>query len=78
MFGRNEMSPANPPPNDRRQRIVQFWMALELDGDPGATTREVLDGLRDRVTECLAIEDIATAESLTAKALLYIEGLEQL
>src|ERR1043165_7086894 len=82
-FRRGAMStikllPAGPPLSVhlRRQRIVDWWMNLEPDGDTGRSTWEALDMLRDRVTFCLMREDLGLdeAESLTAQALLLIAG----
>ena len=60
----------------RCQRIADWWSALRVSEDPGATTWEVLDGLEREVTDCLAVEpqDICRAESLTARAILLFAG----
>jgi len=62
----------------RRQVIVDWWVALEMSGDAGETTWEVLDPLRDIVTACLALDppDIGRAESATAHALCLVGGLK--
>ncbi len=73
----SELSPVNPPPKSRREQIVRWWMDLELSGDAGGTTWEVLDPIRDRVTECLSNDNISHAESLTAKALLLVAGIKE-
>lgn len=61
----------------RRRLINEFWTALYNEGDCGATTWEVLDRIRDRVTTALLKRppDVRRAESLTAKAMLLIEGI---
>ena len=69
-----EMLPECPPPQTRRYRIIRWWMDLEMCGDAGGTTWEVLDPLRDRVTEYLSFDNIPMADSLTAKALLLVQG----
>ena len=63
--------------SERRSRLIfEFWTALDNDGDAGATTWEVLDRLRDRVTTALRRRppNISLADSLTAKAALLIAG----
>jgi len=54
--------------------VRDFWKALDDDGDPGATTWEALDRLRDKVTAALRRRppDYGLAESLTAKAALLM------
>lgn len=58
----------------RHQDLVEWWMELGADGDCGRTSWEVLDSLRDAVTQCLASDppDLDEAEHLTAKALSAI------
>jgi len=68
------MSPVDPPFEDRQALIIQWWVELERAGDAGATTWEVLDPLRDSVTEALQGQDIRSAESLTARAMLLVDG----
>ena len=60
----------------RSKLIIEFWTALDNEGDTGATNWEALDRLRDRVTTALRKRppDISLAESLTAKAALLIAG----
>lgn len=73
-----ELLPAAPLDlTGRRQLVIQFWTDLEMSGDAGGTTWEVLDGLRDRVTACLAVRPpgIEHAERLTAQAMLLLQGL---
>jgi hypothetical protein len=68
---KSELLSAEPTDVQRRMRsIIDFWTALYQDGDAGATTWEVLDRLRDRVTTALHARppDIRLAESLTARA----------
>ncbi len=57
--------------------VIQFWNALRVCDDPGATTWEVLDSLEKEVAECLyGSEPVAvdTVKSLTAQAALLISG----
>ena len=63
----------------RIQMVVDFWMTLEMSGDAGATTWEVLSPLRDQVTQCLSQSppDVLHAEGLTAKALFLTCGLNE-
>ena len=60
---------------ERRQALVDWWQEVSRSGDAGATTWEVLDRLRDRVTECLYMcpPDLCLAESFTAQALFLME-----
>ncbi len=72
-----ELSPAPAGSDDERiELIVQFWADIDA-GDAGAASREALDCLRDRVTECLAEtpRDIRQAEGLCAKAFLMMQGI---
>ena len=64
----------------RRQALVDWWTQLELSGDCGRTTWEVLDPIRDRVTACLGLSppQIDMAEHLTALALWLITGDEMI
>jgi len=59
-----------------RQTVIDFWHKLELEGNAGETTWEVLDLIRDQVTECLmhSPPDLAKAASLTAEAALLVGG----
>lgn len=61
---------------ERQWLIIEFWRELQRSGDSGATSWEVLDSIANRVTEALMQEppDLNRAESLTARALLLIEG----
>jgi hypothetical protein len=71
------LSSADPPVDSiRRQQVVDVWIELNMSGDAGATTWEVLDNLSNKVTECLHAEPLllSKAESLTAKALLLRNG----
>ena len=67
------------PPPDPEEAIKAFWASLEEGGDAGCTTWEVLDPIRDKVTECLAQSppDIARASRLTALAIALTEGESQ-
>jgi hypothetical protein len=74
-------SPFDPPDRSsftplRHQVIVDWWAELGADGDCGRTSWEVLDPIRDAVTDCLADDppDLDEAEHLTARALLAIVG----
>jgi hypothetical protein len=61
---------------DRIRRLVSLWNELDVHGESGATTLEVLESLRLQVTDCLAADppDITRAESITAHAFLLIAG----
>jgi hypothetical protein len=61
---------------NRSQPLVDFWNALRISGDSGATTWEELEKLEHEVTDCLAgqMPDVERAESLTARAMLLIAG----
>ncbi len=66
--------------SERRSRlIIEFWTALDNEGDSGATTWEALDRLRGRVTTALRKRppDVGLADSLTAKAALLIAGYRE-
>lgn len=68
---KSELLSAEPTDVQRRMKsLIDFWTALYEDGDAGATTWEVLDRLRDKVTSALHARppDISRAESLTARA----------
>ncbi len=72
-----KLSPAGPPGEDPRiRRVIDWWMALEMGGDAGASNWEVLTVLSNKVTACLTQDppDTERAESLTAMAMLAIEG----
>lgn len=75
-------APCDGSPSDelRRAVLVGFWTQLELDGDCGSTTWEVLDPVRDRVTACLGFSppQLDQAEHLTALALRLITGDESI
>ena len=73
----NELSAAlSSQQGQLRQAVVNWWRNLELEGNAGETTWEVLDSIRDRVTECLmrSPPDLAMAASLTAEAALLVGG----
>ena len=62
----------------RRRLIVDTWAAIEARESSGATTWDVLDELKLRVTDLLAAgreSDIRLAERLTAEAVCRYEGL---
>jgi hypothetical protein len=72
------LSPAfSTKQRDRRQRIIDWWTALEMSGDAGATDWEVLDDLRDCVTQYLGFDPLGLdeAERATAKAMILVSGL---
>ncbi len=66
-------------PERQSRLMIEFWTALDNEGDAGATTWEALDRLRDRVTTALRKRppDISLADSLTAKAALLISGYRE-
>ena len=71
----------DPPdllPSDllRYHLVVEWWMQLEQSGDIGRTTWKVLDRLRNRVTDALALRprQLVEAESATAEAAMRING----
>jgi len=69
----------SPPLADIASRIEdlkRFWTELEMSGDAGCTTWDVLDLLKDRVTMLLMLDppDVLSAESKTAEAMLRIVG----
>ena len=71
------MSPEDPRHRSVRIRgMVDFWSDFDVCGEAGATTLEVIEALRQDVTECLSRNppDVEKAESLTARALLLIAG----
>lgn len=58
----------------RIRRIVEFWSALRICGDPGATTWDVLDEIEQQVTQALANGDLDLADRLSARAWCLVEG----
>ncbi len=73
------LPPAKPIEQSvRQQHIVDWWIALQMSGDAGPTTWEVLDPLAAEVTACLilSIPNLDEAERLTAQALLLMQGGE--
>jgi len=74
----HELSPGGrAPPNDRHQWIIDWWNAFSVCDRPGGTTWEVLDDIQRQVAECLSREppDLVNAESLTARAMILMDGL---
>ena len=62
----------------RRRLVADLWMELEANDSSGATTRDVIEELRQRVTDHLAAgtaNDIRSAERLTAEAICKYAGL---
>jgi hypothetical protein len=73
-----KLYPGSPGPHSEEfSAIVEFWMEIERSGDAGATTWEVLDRIRNRVTECLRQDspNLIEARRLTAEAIGKIEGV---
>jgi len=64
----------------RIRAVSDWWSQLDVCGEPGATTWEVLETLRQQVTDCLSKDppDIDEAESLTAIAQLRMTGQSEL
>lgn len=64
---------------NRLQQIVDFWNALRISGDSGATTWEELEKLEHEVTDCLTRQspDVDGAESLTGRAMLLLAGCSE-
>jgi hypothetical protein len=61
----------------RRRLIADLWMQLESNDSSGATTGDVIEELRLRVTDHLAAgtpDDISCAERLTAEAICKYAG----
>ena len=62
---------------ERRRLLAEVWMQIEDHDTSGATTRDVIDELKLRVTDYLASglpDDIRCAERLTAEAICKIAG----
>jgi hypothetical protein len=62
----------------RRRLIVDIWCAIESGESSGATTWDVIEELRIRVTDLLAsgsTDNVRLAERLTAEALCRWHGL---
>ena len=75
----NNGSGLSPPSADiagRIEALKRFWIDLEMSGDAGCTTWDVLDSLGNRVTMALMHDppDVLSAESATAEAMLKISG----
>jgi hypothetical protein len=64
----------------RLHQIRAFWEQLYVGENPGETTWEELDALRDQVTEALASNppNVTFGETLTAYAALLMAGLSRL
>lgn len=71
-----ELSLAEPlTVQDRVNLLREIWHTLNMSGDAGATTWDVLDRIQAQVTDCLSAgssdpDQIEVAESLTAKAFI--------
>ena len=76
--GSGSRLPPRPPDgvDDRVQAMKEFWTDLEMSGDSGCTTWDVLDPIKHKVTRCLMQNppDLRHAESLTAEAMLRLNG----
>jgi hypothetical protein len=62
----------------KRRLIVDIWCAIESSESSGATTWDVIEDLKIRVTDALASgspDHIRLAERLTAEALYRSHGL---
>ncbi len=63
---------------ERAKHIAEFWNSIRMD-ELDATIWEVLEPIERQVTECLdqSPPRIAAAESLTAQALVVLDGYEK-
>jgi hypothetical protein len=61
---------------ERLKRVATTWNAIETSSDTGRAPPEVLEQLRQEVSDCLYHRPpiIPRAEKLTAQALLLISG----
>jgi hypothetical protein len=62
---------------ERARLIAEIWKQIEDNDSSGATTRDVIEEMKQRVTDCLASgtpDDIRRAEQLTAEAACKIAG----
>ena len=66
-------------PSEAIQQILDFWNALRVCDESGATTWEVLEKLEHEVTDCFAplSPDLNKAVSLTAYAMLLVAGASE-
>lgn len=70
-----DLPPDKPDRQDAIIRyIVECWSELRIADDPGAATWEELERIEREVTDCLSRHDVATASSLTAYAMLLVNG----
>jgi hypothetical protein len=69
----------SPGDRERAKGVAKFWNDYDVCGDPGGTTREVLEGLKQEVTDCLYKKppDICGAERRTVVAMMLIEGRDE-
>jgi hypothetical protein len=60
----------------RLRLIVDFWSAISISGETGATDRATLEGIEREVAEVFYRDrpDVDQAESLTAMAFHLISG----
>ena len=66
----------SPENRERINRAIVFWNEYGVHQESGAATREELDEIQRKVTECLyaAEIDVHAIESLTAKAMMLMQG----
>ena len=62
--------------DERIRRIAEFWNKSRVCDELGATNWRALEPIERQVTECLYKKppDVGRAESLTALALLILDG----
>ncbi len=79
-FNHEESSDEPPSDNERIANLHFFWRALLHGKSPGSTSWEVLEHLYYLAERSLAEDppDIDQAESLTARALRKMAGIEEL
>ena len=78
MTNGNEIVAGLPPHFQEVLRLItEFWNDFDICGDPGQSTWEELELLRQQVTDCLAKQrpDVRRAERLTAKAMCLLSGI---
>jgi hypothetical protein len=64
----------SPDDRERLNRIANIWNAIDLACDAGGATPEVLEKLRQEVSDCLCSKppELLKAERLTAQVLMLI------
>jgi hypothetical protein len=73
----SSLSPGCPSKIDGwLHHVIEFWNSLSCLDSPGETTWEVLEVLKNQVSDCLCRHPInrQRVESLTAKAALLMTG----